>query len=68
MWIVTRSVKSVVKEGDAVITLQNNEGEILHTFHTDCSEKESFTLEPGKYGIHLDSDLFRGRYDFVVRK
>ena len=62
------SVKSSVNEGNAIITLQNENGEILYTFNTDCSQKETFSLEAGNYKIRVGSDIFKGKFDIVVRK
>lgn len=62
------SVKSSVDEGSALITLQNENGEILHTFDTNYSQKETISLEAGNYDIRIDSDKFNGKFDIVVRK
>lgn len=62
------SVRSSIKEGDALITLLNENGDVLYTFDTNCSQKESFSLEAGHYTFRVDSDKFRGKYDIVVRK
>lgn len=62
------SVRTSIKEGDALITLLNENGDVLYTFDTDCLHKETFSLEAGEYTFRVDSDKFRGRYDIVVRK
>lgn len=62
------SVKSSVNDGNALITLQNENGEILYTFNTDCSQNETFSLDAGNYKIRIDSDKFKGKFDIVVRK
>lgn len=62
------SVKSSVKEGNALVTLQNKNGEILYTFNTNCTQKETFSLESGVYKIRIDSEKFKGKFDIVVRK
>ena len=61
-------VKSSIKEGNAVITLHNENGEILYTFNTGCSQKETFSLEAGNYEIRIDSEKMKGNFDIVVRK
>lgn len=62
------SVRSSIYEGDALITLQNENGDILYTFDTDCSQKETFSLEAGSYIFRVDSNKFKGKFDIVVRK
>ncbi|HHV10034.1 MAG TPA: hypothetical protein GXX75_07130 [Clostridiales bacterium] len=66
--IVKISVKSSIDDGDALITLQNENHEILYTFNTNCLQKESFSLESGTYNIRIDGDKFKGKFDIVVRK
>lgn len=60
-------VKSKIKSGDAVITLQNSEGEVLYQFKTDCKEKKVITLEAGSYELHLDSEACQGDFDLTIR-
>lgn len=62
------SVKSSVYEGDVLITLQNENEEILYTFETNSAQKETFSLEAGTYNIRIDSDKFKGNFDIVIRK
>lgn len=62
------SVKSLVYEGDVLITLQNENEEILYTFETNSGQKETFSLEAGTYNIRIDSEKFKGSFDIVVRK
>ncbi|BCJ95819.1 hypothetical protein acsn021_33880 [Anaerocolumna cellulosilytica] len=61
-------VKSSIKEGSALITLQSENGETLYTFKTDCSQKETFSLEAGNYKIRIDGENSKGKFDIVVRK
>lgn len=62
------SVKSSVYEGDVLITLQNENEEILYTFETNSAQKETFSLEAGTYTIRIDSEKFKGNFDIVIRK
>lgn len=62
------SVKSSVYEGNVLITLQNENEEILYTFETNSAQKETFSLEAGTYNIRIDSDKFKGNFDIVIRK
>ncbi|MGF7145929.1 hypothetical protein HNQ56_004377 [Anaerotaenia torta] len=65
---ITIHVKSSIYEGDALITLQNENNEVLYTFDTDCSQKETFSIEAGSYKLRVDSDQVRGKFDIVVRR
>lgn len=65
---VTIKIKSVIKNGDVNITLQDKNGEIVHQFKTDCKEKEVLNLEAGIYKIRLDSESCKGKFDITVRK
>lgn len=64
---VTIKVISVIKYGDVSITLQDENGEIVHQFKTDCKEKEVLKLDAGSYTIHLDSESCKGKFDIIVR-
>ena len=62
------SVKSSVYEGDVLITLQNENEDIIYTFETNSGQKETFSLGAGTYNIRIDSEKFKGSFDIVVRK
>lgn len=61
------SVKSTVYDGNALITLQNENHEILYTFDANSSQKEILSLDAGTYNIRIDSEKFKGNFDIVVR-